>query len=423
MKMQLQYGELKDCREFALTLRASPPRLVHGTLLILTVLMASVLFWSWWTHADLVVQAPGRVRPITPPKRVVCTVRDSRSGGSGLRVVGVEYRLGEIMRKGDVLIRLDTEQIDNEIARRQRAIQSGEEELASLSLQTQLYEKQLQATTLKLESQRDQALAEEQLEKDRQMSDARLAQVEVDSAAIEVERRRTLVRSGAVSDEDFKKIKLEHTVALAKRDKAALPIDESKVKVARQAIAVLQLESAVKREELISRIQCKRSEVETAQLELKNLELEKRQSCLVAPIDGIVSAGEIRVGDVLDPHKMILEVSEQNGFYFEASIPSSEMAHVMPGMPARVRLDAYDYQRYGTLTGTVRYVSPDSTVTNEKVGVSYLVRIQLDQEMLKRGELTVPVKLGLAGQVEVISDTRSLLSIFLRKLRQKISLG
>ena len=421
--MQFQYAELKDCREFALTLRASPPRLVHGTLLILTLLLVSALSWSWWTQADLVVQAAGRVRPITPPKRVVCTVRDARSGGSGLRVVGVEYRLGEMVRKGDVLVRLDTEQIDNEIARRKRTIQSGEEELASLSLQERLHEKQLQATTLKLESQRDQALAEEKLEKDRKMADASLAQVEVDAAAIEVERRRPLLRSGAVSDEDFKKTKVEHAVALAKKDKAALPVDESKVKVARQAIAVLELESAVKREELVSRIQSKRSEIETAQLELKNLEIEKRQSCLLAPIDGIVSAGEIRVGDVLDPNKMILEVSEQNGFYFEANVPSSEMAHVKPGMPARVRLDAYDYQRYGTLTGTVRYVSPDSIVTNERASVSYLVRIELDQDTLVRGEWSAPVKLGLSGQVEVISDTQSLLRIFIKKIRQKISLG
>ena len=68
--------DLADSTEFRLTLQARPPRIVHGTLLLLATLLGAALGWSAATKADLVVRAAGRVRPVTSPMRVV-------NGGSG----------------------------------------------------------------------------------------------------------------------------------------------------------------------------------------------------------------------------------------------------------------------------------------------------------------------------------------------------
>src|SRR5262249_17921456 len=116
--------DLADTTEFRLTLQARPPRIVHGTLLLLAPLLGPALVWPAVTKADLVVRAAGRVRPVTSPMRVV-------NGGSGEvfsasvggRVVAVHFWEGEEVRQGDVLIRLDTERLDNEIVKRQRALQ------------------------------------------------------------------------------------------------------------------------------------------------------------------------------------------------------------------------------------------------------------------------------------------------------------
>jgi multidrug efflux pump subunit AcrA (membrane-fusion protein) len=54
------------------------------------------------------------------------------SASVGGRVVAVHFREGEEARQGDVLIRLDTERLDNEIVKRRRALQAGEAELAEL---------------------------------------------------------------------------------------------------------------------------------------------------------------------------------------------------------------------------------------------------------------------------------------------------
>ena len=57
--------DLADCSEFRQTLLSRPPRVVHGTALLLIALLAVALTWSVVTRADEVVGAPGRIRPST----------------------------------------------------------------------------------------------------------------------------------------------------------------------------------------------------------------------------------------------------------------------------------------------------------------------------------------------------------------------
>src|SRR5262249_7316457 len=125
--------DLDRCDEFALAMQARPPKLAHGVLLVLVVLLGTAVTWGALTEADLVVRAPGRGRRVSTRTKVVAAAHgDSLAAGLGGRVVEVGFQPGDEVRAGDVLVRLDTERLDNEIARRRRAIATGEEELAKL---------------------------------------------------------------------------------------------------------------------------------------------------------------------------------------------------------------------------------------------------------------------------------------------------
>jgi HlyD family secretion protein len=167
----------------------------------------------------------------------------------------------------------------------------------------------------------------------------------------------------------------------------------------------------------------KRGEIEAALTELTNLELERKQAVLYAPMDGVVIAGDVKVGDVLETGKPVVEIAEQKGFRFEVSVPSEEVAHLRVGMPARIKLDAYDYQKYGTLAGTVVFISPDSGLSQGERAAVYLVKIEVEGEEIGHGEYRGKVKLGMAGQAEIVTDHESLLMLLLKKIRQSISLG
>src|SRR5262245_12748330 len=127
------FADLARCGEYRQTLLARPPRVVHGTAALLGLLLGAAVLWAAVTEADLVVRVGGRVRPQTPPQEVVHGAGGAafRSPAEG-RVVAVAVRPGDAVRQGQLLVQLDTEAIDNEIAKHRRTIQTGEEELAGL---------------------------------------------------------------------------------------------------------------------------------------------------------------------------------------------------------------------------------------------------------------------------------------------------
>src|SRR5262249_27584883 len=122
--------DLADCTEFRQAVEARSPAIVHGTALLLITLLGVALAWSYLTRVDLVVRATGRVRPVGSTVKVFPAVRSEvLSASTGGRVAAVNFREGDVVLRGAVLIRLETARLDNEIAKQRRTIQAGEEEL------------------------------------------------------------------------------------------------------------------------------------------------------------------------------------------------------------------------------------------------------------------------------------------------------
>lgn len=416
--------DLADCTEFRQTLQARPPRLVHGTLLLLAALLGTGVLWSALTQANLVVRAPGRVRPVTSPMKVV-------NGGSGEvfsasvggRVVEVHVREGQEVRQGEVLLRLDTARLDNELTKQRRTIQVGEGELAQLAHMDELVGRQYAVAKAKAEVELAQGREEVNQAKQRQAAEVRLGELELRNAEYEEAQKQRLVERGLTARDELRKATTRGHEAREKVTRARLPVDERKVEVLRQGLALLEKDYAMKRQELAMKQGLKQGEVATARLALANLELEHQQAVMRAPLDGIVTTGEVKVGDLLERGKPVMEIAAQQGFCFEAAVPNTEVGHLRLGMPTRIKLDAYDYQQYGTVAGTVVFISPDSGVLEGHYTATYLVRIALAGEEVGRGDLHGRVKLGMAGQTEIVTGQESLLVLLVKKLRQTMSLG
>src|SRR5262245_3429440 len=138
--------DLADCTLFRQTLEARPPRIVHGTAALLTALVVAALVWTHLTKADLIVRGGGRVRPIDSPYRLVNPIHgEGLSASAGGRVVEVKVREGDEVKKGDVLVRFDTERLTNEIQRQEQKLRLAEDELAKFAQMDDLQTKQYEA--------------------------------------------------------------------------------------------------------------------------------------------------------------------------------------------------------------------------------------------------------------------------------------
>src|SRR5262245_41971610 len=113
--------EVADCGEYRLALQARPPGIVHGSLLLLVSLLGAALAWSAATKANLVVRAPGRVRPVTAPMKVYNAARgEVLSASAGGRVAEVKDRAGDLVRRGGIIRRLATGRLDNGMRNQRR---------------------------------------------------------------------------------------------------------------------------------------------------------------------------------------------------------------------------------------------------------------------------------------------------------------
>lgn len=148
---------------------------------------------------------------------------------------------------------------------------------------------------------------------------------------------------------------------------------------------------------------------------------------LTAPADAIVQeVARLSPGSVVrEAEALITLVATDTPLVAEVVIQSGDIGFVKAGDLVEVKVDAFPYQRHGTLKGRLRAVSrqsfvPGSAETQDAlrtpvVAGSYVHRAQVDLESLHLDRLPEGAVLtsGMAVQAEIKVGTRSLMSYFL----------
>ncbi len=108
------------------------------------------------------------------------------------------------------------------------------------------------------------------------------------------------------------------------------------------------------------------SELAQAEENMRMREDPVARSEIHAPMRGIVKNIKITtVGGVVNTGQDILEIIPlDDKLMVEAYIRPQDVAFLRPGMPAVVKITAYDYAIYGGLNGIVKLISPD-TLSND----------------------------------------------------------
>lgn len=412
---------LDGCTPLRQTLAARPPVVLHFTAAGAALLLASLIAWAALTRADLVVRAPGRVRPVTPPVRLFAPANVRLEN----RVLAVHVAEGSRVHQGQVLLQFDTERAANEIARAERTIQTGLEECQRLDeLRTRLDE-QFEVARAKAQLELDQARSEAQRARTVQQGEIRQAQAELTAAQDKHQRHEKLAEQDAIPEAVRVDAETNFRRAQEKLALAEVPLVETRLEVLSRALALVERDHRVRLAELEERRTVRQGEVEAALKDLENLELQRRQATLTSPCDGVVIAGQHHPGDLVEPGKTVFEVASEDSLCFESYLTTEDIGRLRQAMPARIKFDAFDFQRYGTLGAEVAFIAPDSRVAPDSPNKTpvYVVRLRLAGRQLARGELRGDVKLGLAGQVEIVTERRTVLAILVNRIRSAVSLG
>jgi hemolysin D len=163
-----------------------------------------------------------------------------------------------------------------------------------------------------------------------------------------------------------------------------------------------------------------------AQLEHEVVKARTReqQQILVAPVDGTVQQLAVHtIGGVVTPAQTLLVISPSDyQAEIEAILENKDVGFVKVGQRAEVKIETFPFTRYGTLAGTVIFVSSDS-VPDEKRGLVYQARVKLDKGTIRVDERDVTLTPGMAVSAEISTGKRRVIDFFLDPIRKTVSEG
>lgn len=142
------------------------------------------------------------------------------------------------------------------------------------------------------------------------------------------------------------------------------------------------------------------------------------KALILSPVVGTIKTIHINtLGGVVKLGETIVEiVPTEDKLMVEAKVKPRDIGFLYPGLPAIVKITAYDFTRYGGLTGKVEHISADTTQDDEGNSF-YLIRVRTDASSIKnkKGE-EMPIIPGMLTEVDVITGKRTILEYMLNPI-------
>lgn len=153
--------------------------------------------------------------------------------------------------------------------------------------------------------------------------------------------------------------------------------------------------------------------------ELIKATTRERSQHLIAPVDGIVQQLAIHtvggVATAAQPLMLIAPVGD--GAEVEALLPNKDVGFVRPGQTVVVKIDSFPFTRYGTVAGTVDFVSGDA-IADEKLGFAYQVRVKLAQADMQIDDKRVHLTPGMTVAAEIHTGYRRVIDYVLDPIKK-----
>jgi hemolysin D len=175
-----------------------------------------------------------------------------------------------------------------------------------------------------------------------------------------------------------------------------------------------------------------------AQEQLVAAQQRQHLQTLTAPVDGTVQQLAVHtVGGVVTPAQQLMAVVPADSrLEIEAMVSNRDIGFVSAGQPAEIKIDTFDFTRYGLLHGQVLSISQDAIVrerpqdrsndrapgspsdSSEPKGqeLNYSARISLDRSRMRIDDQMVNLSPGMAVTVEIKTGSRMILSYLLSPL-------
>jgi HlyD family secretion protein len=305
------------------------------------------------------------------------------------RVDEVTVREGAEVQRGQILVRLDAEELQAQLKGAIAALEAARQQEANARLQISVLESQVSEAQLNLQqSQGDTQGRVYQAEATVAAAIAQLRQAEAQAARAKADLRLAqtdrdrfaqLSQEGAESRQRFDQAQTAFETAQATYISEQAAVEAAQRQVAAAQGGLTQTRSTnlnpdirnVQLNRLATQLQQARVQLAIAQSEVKNAEATRQRIqaqlndlTIASPINGVVTTRSIEPGVVVGTGRTLLSLVDLNTVYLRGFIPEDETGRVRVGQRARVFLDSNPKQ---PLEGRVAAIDSEASFTPENI--------------------------------------------------------
>jgi hemolysin D len=427
---------------------ASPLGRAIGATLIAFFLVA--LAWACLAKVDIIATAQGKVVPVGRTK----TVQPLEAG----IVTAIHVKDGDKVREGDILIELDRtvstserNRVGHELLRtrldaaRLVALRAGGDGAAGFIAPAGAPAYEVARTRAAMLAQAEQQAAkirslDQQIAQKIAEASGTAAVIDKLNAGLPIIEETADVREKVMRMQYGNRIAhLEAQLKLTEQRHELIVQQRRAVEVS-AATAALEAQREQTKAEYEKGIMTDLAEAEqkAGQLAEDMIKAEKRmqEQVLRAPIDGTVQQLALHtIGGVVTPAQaLMVVVPADSRIEIEAMIQNNDIGFVHDGDPAEIKIDTFNFTKYGLLHGKVLSVSADSISRDKPAGQAsadktanagthssepagqeliYAARVLLDATQMQVEDRLVDLAPGMAVTVEIKTGRRRIIEFLL----------
>jgi len=411
------------------------------------------LAWAALGQIDIVASAPGKIIPSEGTK----LVQPFEIG----MVKAIHVRDGQTVKAGDVLIELDPRINESERDHLRADLTAAQLEIARLRAGLSNLDSPIEAFHPPAAAPPHQVVTQQNylmkqiaeyrakiaaLERQRDQKEAERATIQATidklSTVIPIIQQRAEIRKASSDREYTSKFQYLEIVQMLMEQQRELIVQKSHLREADASVAALAEARTQAVAEFDRTLLGQLAEAERKADGLFHDVAKSQQKInaqyLTAPITGTVQQLTIHtVGGVVTPAQVLLAlVPSDDRLEIEAMISNRDVGFVQPGQPAEIKVDTFNFTKYGLLHGDVLSVSHDAIVRNKPIDrasekspgadstsseprdqdLSFAARVSLDRSQMQIDDKLINLTPGMAVTVEIKTGSRSVLTYLLSPL-------
>jgi membrane fusion protein (multidrug efflux system) len=248
---------------------------------------------------------------------------------------------------------------------------------------------------------------------------AALVQAQANAAKSDADLQRA---TQLIAKEDISRLQYDQAVAIATGNRAAVTSAQAGVHAAEQTVQQAQgkllqakndLQTAETAPEEISlsraNAQAADAQVSQRQTQLAQTEMNLSYTVICSPVTGIVGKRSVEVGQNVSIGQELVDVVPLDDVWVTANFKETQLAHMRPGQPVDVKVDAYGRKWKGHVTnmgggtGSIFSLLPPENATGNYVKVVQRVPVRIDFDRTSGQEFNAEalLKPGLSVEPEV----------------------